>query len=183
MRRWWRRRHHFSTTTLKGYTVNPYSKGSKNRINVGFHKGGMPPQSTKPMMMLDFGGKALQIEWKASECLYSDKKATSQGIHVNSACYTVCADTMDRMHQAGVRAVDGYYLGAPQVIHLDQECMGNPKTCCWSILTNNVVYWEDHNHVQFNSMYITTLKVVKDRHNLVSGPKLAGITQFRNVTN
>ncbi len=61
--------------------------------------------------------------------------------------------------------------------------MGNPKTCCWSILTNNVVYWEDHNHVQFNSMNVMTLMVVKDRHTLVLGPKFAGIAWFGNVTN
>jgi len=69
------------------------------------------------------------------------------------------------------------------VIHLDQECTGNPKTCRWSILTKNMVYWEGCNHVQFNIMYITTLKVAKDRHTVVLGPKLAEITQFRNVTN
>jgi hypothetical protein len=45
--------------TLKGYTVNRYSKGSKNCINAVFHKGGMLPKSTKPVMMLDLGGKAL----------------------------------------------------------------------------------------------------------------------------
>jgi hypothetical protein len=89
---------------------------------------------------------------------------------------------MDRMHQAKVTAVDGYHQGAPQVIHLNQECTGNPKTCCWLILTNNVVYREGCNHVQFNSMYITTLKVAKDRHILVLYPKLAGISKFGNFT-
>ncbi len=50
---------YFSTTTLKGYTVNPYSKGSKNIIDVVFHKGGMPPESRRPVMSLDLGEKAL----------------------------------------------------------------------------------------------------------------------------
>jgi hypothetical protein len=90
-------------------------------------------------------------------------------------------NTMDRMHRAGVTAVDGYHQGASQVIHLDQECMGNPKTHCWSILTDNVVNWMGCDHVQFNSMYITTLKVAKDRHTLISGPKFTGIARFRNV--
>jgi hypothetical protein len=36
-------------------------------------------------------------------------------------------------------------------------------------------------HVQFNSMYVTTLKVAKNRHIIVSGPKFAGIAQFGNV--
>jgi hypothetical protein len=50
---------YFLTMTLKWYTVNPYSKGSKNMIDVVFHKGGIPPESGNPMMLLDLGGKAL----------------------------------------------------------------------------------------------------------------------------
>jgi hypothetical protein len=102
---------------------------------------------------------------------------------MDSTHYTGYADTMDHMHQAGVTAVDGYHQGAPQVIHLDQECTGNSKTCCWSILTINVFYWEGGNHVQFNIMYVMTLKVARDHHTLVLGPKLAGISQFGNITN
>ncbi len=64
------------TNTKKGNTVNPYSKGSKNCINVVFHEGGLPPKSAKPMMMLNLGGKALHIEWKASDHLYSNKQVT-----------------------------------------------------------------------------------------------------------
>jgi hypothetical protein len=37
------------------------------------------------------------------------------------------------------------------------------------------------NHVQFNSMYVTTLKVAKDHHTLILGPKFAVIAQFGNV--
>ncbi len=62
--------------SLKGYTVNPYSKGSKNMINVVFHKGGVPPKSRKPVMLLNLGGEALRVEWKAAKSLYSDKQAT-----------------------------------------------------------------------------------------------------------
>ena len=65
---------------------------------------------------------------------------------MDSACYTGYADTMDRMHQAGVTAIDGYHLGAPQVIALDQECTGTPKTRRWSILTDNDVFWEGRMH-------------------------------------
>jgi hypothetical protein len=36
-------------------------------------------------------------------------------------------------------------------------------------------------HIQFNSMYVPTLKVAKNCHALVSGPKFAGIAQFGNV--
>jgi hypothetical protein len=38
-------------------------------------------------------------------------------------------------------------------------------------------------HRQFNPMYVTTLKVVKNCHTIVLGPKYAGIAQFRNVAN
>jgi hypothetical protein len=67
-------------------------------IDMVFHKGGMPPEFERPVMLLDHGGKALCVKWKASECLYSDKQATSQGIPVDSAPYMWYADTMDRMH-------------------------------------------------------------------------------------
>ncbi len=60
---------YFLTTTIKGYMVNPYSKGSKNMIDLVFQEGGVPPESGRPVMLLDLGGEALQVEWKASECL------------------------------------------------------------------------------------------------------------------
>ncbi len=89
---------YFSTMTFKGYAVNPYSKGSKNMIDIVFHKGGVPPKSGKPVMLLNLGGKALRVEWKASECLYSEEQATAQGIQVDTTRYTGYADTLDRMH-------------------------------------------------------------------------------------
>jgi hypothetical protein len=168
---------YFSTMTLKGYTVNPYSKGSKIMIDVIFHEGGVPPKSRKPVMMLDLGGKALQVEWKASERLYLDKQATSQGIPVDSVRYTGYPDTMDRMHQAGVTTINGYHRGAPQVIHLDQECRGNPKTCRRSVLTSNEVFWESQNHMQFNSMYVMTLKVATATP-LSRAPSLQGLLSW-----
>jgi hypothetical protein len=36
-------------------------------------------------------------------------------------------------------------------------------------------------HHQFNLMYVTTLKVAKNCHTIVSGPNFAGIAQFGNV--
>jgi hypothetical protein len=111
---------YFSTTTLKGYTVNPYSKGSKNMINIGFHKGRVPLESRKPVMLLNLRGKALRVEWKAAKSLYSDKQATCQGIQVDSTCYHGYADTMDRMYQSGVTAINSYHRGVPQVISLKQ---------------------------------------------------------------
>ncbi len=145
---------YFSTATLKGYTVNPYSKGSKNMINIVFHEGGVPPESRKLVMLLDLGGKALQVKWKVSESLYSDEQATAQCVQVDSARYTGYADTIDRMHWAGVTAIEGYHRGASQMIALDQECTGTPKTHRWSNLTNKEVFWEGQMHRQFNRMYV-----------------------------
>ncbi len=38
-------------------------------------------------------------------------------------------------------------------------------------------------HYQFNLMYVTTLKVAKNCHTIVLGPKFAGIAQFGNIGN
>jgi hypothetical protein len=67
---------YFSTTTHERHTVKPYSKGLKNCIDMVFHEGGVPPKSAKLAMMLDLGGKALCIEWKASDHLNSNKQVT-----------------------------------------------------------------------------------------------------------
>ncbi len=100
---------YFLTTTLKGNTINPYTKGSKNRIDVVFHKGGVPSDSGKPVMMLDLRGKALRVKWKASERLYSDLHATTQGIPVDSTRYMGYMDTVDFMHQAKVTTINRYH--------------------------------------------------------------------------
>ncbi len=75
------------TKTLKGYTVNHYSKGSKNCIDVVFHKGGIPSKRTHPVISIDQGGKALKVEWKLSKHLFTDKQATAQVIPKDSTWY------------------------------------------------------------------------------------------------
>ncbi len=130
------------------------------------------------MISLDQGGKALKVEWKLSKCLFADKRATVQAIPMDSAQYNGYADTPDCIHQAEVMAIDKFYQGASQRITLDQECTGNPVTNCWCVLTNKVVHYEGRDHIQFNSMYVTTLKVAKDHHTLTLGPKFAGIAKF-----
>ena len=50
---------YFSTTCKKGYTVNPWSRGSKNFIDVVFHHGGVLAKSEEPNITLDEGGMAL----------------------------------------------------------------------------------------------------------------------------
>ncbi len=40
------------------------------------------------------------------------------------------------------------------------------------------VYYDKKEHIQFNTMYVCTLKVVKDRHGLQKQPEDAGIADF-----
>ncbi len=78
-------------------------------------------------------------------------------------------------------AINGCHQGAPQVIHLNRECTGNLKTHHWAILSDDVVKWIGPDHIHFKSIYVMALKVAKDCHTLISGPKFAGIAQFGNV--
>jgi hypothetical protein len=172
---------YFSTKTLKGYTVNYYSKGSKNCIGVVFHEAGITSERALPVMSLDQGGKALKVEWKLSKHLFTDKQATAQAIPKDSAWYNGYVDTLDHIHQAGVFPINKYYRGAPQVIALDRECVGDQVTNCWCVLTNKVVDYKGRDHIQFNLMYVMTLKVAKDCHTLTLGPKFAGIAKFGDV--
>jgi hypothetical protein len=146
-----------------------------------FPKGGIPSERAQPVMSLDQGGKALKVEWKLSERLFTDKQATAQAIPKDSMRCNGYADTLNRMHQARVFPVDNYYQGAPQVIALDRECTGNPVTNHWCVLTDEVEHYMGRDHIQFNSMYVTTLKVSEDCRTLTSGLKFARIAKFGDV--
>ena len=67
------------------------------------------------------------------------------------------------------------------MLTLDQECTGNPIIKRWDVPTDAFVQCEGGMHRQFNSMYVVTLKVAKDRKTLTSGPKFAGMANFRDV--
>jgi hypothetical protein len=162
---------YFLTKTLKGYMVNYYSKGSKSCINMVFHKGCVPSKRAQPVMSIDQGEKALRVKWKLFKHLFTDEQAMAQAIPKDSMWYTGYPDTLDCTHQAGLTPINKFYQGAPQVITLDRECTGNPVTNCWCLLTNKVVQYEGRDHIQFNSMYIMTLKVAKDHHTNTLGPK------------
>jgi hypothetical protein len=171
---------YFSTSTTKVFTVNPYSKGNKSLIDVVFHEGGYPPESAQPRMTLLPGGKVLQVEWKSAEVLFSVAQATAQKIKKSSSRFAGYADTVDKMGAANEVAIDGYHKGKPQVVHLDQECTGLPKTIRWAMRSEQSV-WDGQQqqwHAQFNSMYVTTLKVARERHTVASGIKLGGISSF-----
>ena len=172
---------YFSTTCKKGYTVNPWSKETKNFIDVVFHDGGVPTKSEEPNITLDEGGKALRVEWKLPEKLFTAVQATAQQIPKDSARYNGYCSTQDHMKAAGVHPVEKCYLSVPQVIHLEHECTGVPDTFRYDVPTNNHVAFEGVWHRQFNSMYVSTLQVAKDRHTLTTGPKNMGIASFGDI--
>jgi len=89
------------------------------------------------------------------------------------------SDTMQLMAKAGVNPVDGYHRGAPQIVHLDLECKGEPLVKQWKVPTNEVADYSGKRHLQFNAMCVCTLKVAKkDRHGLTTQPQNTGITDF-----
>jgi hypothetical protein len=65
------------------------------------------------VISLDHGGKALRIEWKHSQKLFTDLQAIAQGIPKNSARSNGYGHTQDRMHQPGCtpsRSATGWSL-------------------------------------------------------------------------
>ena len=100
---------YFLIAALKVFTVNPYSRGSNNRINVVFHGGSVPFKSKEPVISLNQGGKALRVEWKLPKKLCTDLQATAQGILKDCAPFNGYGHTQDRMQQAGVHPVKKCY--------------------------------------------------------------------------
>jgi len=168
----------WSLTQTKGFTVNPYSKGSKNKVDIVVHNSGVPTQHCQPTIKLALGEKSIEIEWKLSELHFTDKQAEVQAIDPNSARYNVYADTMDKMYRSGNQAADGFFRGASQVVKLNVECTGVPKTERFNVLTDRTVRYQGRDHIQFDSMYVCTLKVAESRHSRVRATKDAGIPTF-----
>ena len=113
---------------------------------------------------------------------FSELQATTQGIESNSSRSIAYSNTMQHMVSAGVRAVEGYYRyrGSPQLIQLDVECTGNPKIKMFHVppTKQKVTIAGKKTHMQFNCMYVCTLKVAADRHVLTAQPKNAGFADF-----
>jgi hypothetical protein len=155
----------FSVDPPRGFTVNPYVQGTKNKIDVVLHEGGVLPKDAQPQVsLLPRRGRMLSVLWMTSEKLLSDLQVAVQWIARNSSRYTGYSDTMQVMANAGVRAIDGFHRGAPQLIHLDVECMGNPEIKVFQVPTKQKVSFAGVQHMQFNCMYVVTLKVASDRH-------------------
>ena len=160
------------------YTVNPYAHRSKNKIDVVLHEGGVPSKDAQPQVSLLLGGKTLSVQWKTSEKLFSELQASAQGIPRDSSRFMGYSDTMQEMKKGGVVATDGFFRGPPQIIQLGVECTGNPKVKQRPVLTNEKVFYKGKDHVQFNSMYVCTLKVAGDRHGITAQPKRGDIVDF-----
>jgi hypothetical protein len=169
---------HYSIDTTQGFTVNPYAKGLKNKINIVLHEGGVPPDDAQPHVTLLTGGMMLSIQWKAPKKLYTELQATAQKIRRDSSHFMGYSNTMQPMRNSGVTAVEGYHRGAPQIVHLDVKCTGDPNVMSWKVPTKVRVYYNKKEHIQFNTMYVCTLKVAKDRHGLQKQPEDAGIADF-----
>jgi hypothetical protein len=68
------------------------------------------------------------------------------------------SDTMQLMRNHGVIAVEGYHRGASQIIHLDVKCTSDPKVMRWKVPTKVRVYYDKKEDIQFNTMYVCTLR-------------------------
>jgi hypothetical protein len=131
----------YSVDTMRGFTVNPYAKGSKNKIDIILHEGGVPPNDAQPQVTLLPGGMMLSIQWKAPEELYIKLQATAQKIRRDSSHFMGYSNTMQLMRKNGVTPMEGYHKGAPQIIHLDAKCTGDPKVKHWKVPTKVRVYY------------------------------------------
>ena len=160
------------------YTVNPYAHRSKNKIDVVLHEGGVPTKDAQPQVSLLLGGKTLSVQWKTSEKLFSELQASAQGIARDSSRFMGYSDTMQELKKAGVVPIEGYYRGPPQIIKLDVECTGEPKVKISPVLSKETVFYKGKQHVQFNSMYVCTLKVAGERHGITAQAQRGEIVDF-----
>jgi hypothetical protein len=85
---------------------------------------------------------------------------------------------MQELKNVGVVATKGYYRGPPQIIKLDMECTGEPKVNISPVLTKETVLYKGKQHVQFNSMYVCTLKVAGERHGITAQAQRGEIVDF-----
>ena len=65
--------------------MNPYSKGSKNLVDIIIHNSSIPTKHSQLAIKLVLGGKSVEIEWKHPESHFTDEQAEVQSIDPNSA--------------------------------------------------------------------------------------------------
>ena len=128
----------------------------------------MPSKNAQPHVSLLLGGKTLNVQWKTLEKLFSEMQATAQGFARDYSRFMGYSDTMQEMKMAGVVTTDNYYRGLPQIIKLDVECTGEPKVKIPPFPTKETEHYKGKEHIQFNSMYVCTLKVAGERHDITA---------------
>jgi hypothetical protein len=138
----------------------------------------MSHKDKQPQVSLLLGGKTLSVQLKTSEKLFSELQASTQSIERDSSRFMGYWDTIQAMAKLGVAAVNGYHRGTPQLINLDVECTGNPKVKVFLVPMKETVIFHGKKHMQFNSMYVCTLKVAGDRHGKQAQPQRGGIADF-----
>jgi hypothetical protein len=95
----------------------------------------VPAKSEEPNITLDEGGSALRAEWKLPKKLFTATQATVQSIPVDSAWYNRYCNTQDQMKAARVHPIEGCNRSVPQVVNLEHECTGVPKTLRFDVPT------------------------------------------------
>ncbi len=96
--------------------MNPYAHGSKNKIDIALHGGGVHSKDAQPQVSFLLGGKALSVQWKTSEKLFSELQALAQGILRDSSRFMGYSDTMQEVKKAGVVVTNDFFRGPPQII-------------------------------------------------------------------
>ena len=137
-----------------------------------------PPSMVSLPSSFSLGGKSVEIKWKLPESHFTNEQAEVQAIDPSFARYNAYADTMDKLYPTGNQPVSGFFQGAPQVVKLDVECTGVLKTERFNVLRERTNHFQGRDHIQFNSMYVCTLKVAESRHSSVRITKDAGIAAF-----
>ena len=132
-------------------------------MNVVLHEGGMQSQ---PQVSLLLGGKTLSIQWKMPEKLFSNLQALVQGFATDSSRFMGYSNTIQEMKKAGVVATEGYYR------------RWNPTVRILAFPTKETVLYNGKKHIQFDSMYVCTLKVVGDRHGITAQAQRGGVVDF-----
>jgi hypothetical protein len=97
----------YSVNTTRGFTVNLYAKGLKNKIDIVLYKCGVPPDDAQPHVTLLPGGMMLSIQWNAPKKLFTKLQATAQKIRRDSSHFMGYSDTMQLMRKYRVTAVEG----------------------------------------------------------------------------
>ncbi len=157
----------YNINVANPWTFNHYGGNKHDTIDLVLHQAGVPDEKAQPDVTLSSDGYSVAVGWKTPSALLSDKQAKAQKIPHNTTQYQGYNNTMQQMYRDGVRAMQGYYIGSPQVIHLHEKCVEVTEINRHVYLAGYWVY-NGVQHKQFSSTYVVKLHV----HNIRVG--LAG---------